>query len=99
MKRSKSEIIIDECKHKEVPSILVRVKNSLHAIFIGAIFAQVMLFAFNFGSIVIWYKNVVFIVYLITCAVLGWFVGERFIETLSMKSAEWWDLKGRWNRK
>lgn len=99
MKRSKSEIIIDESKHKEAPGFLVRLKNSLHAIFMGAILAQVMLFAFRMGSILLWYKNIFFIVYLLGCAVLGWIVGERFIETLSMKSAKWWDLKGRWNQK
>lgn len=93
-----SDIFIDESKHVTDPGSLQRLRNSLYAIAMGIIFAQVMLFAFKMGSIILWYDNVIFISFLIICAILGWVVGEKFIQTLSNKSDDWWDIWGHFRQ-
>lgn len=98
-KRNELNIKVDENNLEEDPSILQRFRNSIYAIFMGAIFAQVMLFAFRMGSLVIWYDNLIFISYLVVCAIMGWVVGERFIDYLSKKSDNWWDIWGDFRQK
>lgn len=98
-RRKKPDIVIDENTHKDVPGILQRMKHTLIAIFMGIVFAQVMLFAFGFGSVVLlWIGNIkfFFIAYLISCGILGWIVGEKFIQTLNKKIENWWDLWNYW---
>lgn len=98
-KDKNSDLFIDESKHVTAPDFFQRLRNSIYAIFMGAIFAQVMLFTFGMNSLVIWYDHLLFISFLIVCAVLGWVAGEKFIETLGKKSDEWWDLWGYFRQK
>lgn len=95
-RRSNSEIFIDESKQVAASGLFQRLKNTFMAVVMGIVFAQVMLFAFGFGSIVLWWDNIIFGSYLIICAILGWIVGEKFIQTLGKKSEDWWDLWGHW---
>lgn len=88
------EVVIDESKHTAAPSALQRIKQVLMAILIGLVFAQVMLFAFRQGSIVFyfWLYTELFVLYLVVCAVLGWFYGDKIVQTLGKKSSDWWNL-------
>lgn len=92
-------IVVDESNMVEDPTFLQRFRNSIYAIFMGAIFAQVMFFAFGMGSLVIWYDNLIFISYLVVCSIMGWVAGERFIDYLSKKSDDWWDIWGHFRQK
>lgn len=98
VKPKNSEIIIDESKHTVAPSFFQRLRNSIIATVMGIVFAQVILFAFWGGLILFWWNNMLFISYLVACAILGWIVGDRFIETLVKKSDEWWGLWGYFRR-
>jgi|AntRauTorcE11898_2_1112593.scaffolds.fasta_scaffold65127_2 hypothetical protein len=94
MKKNKHDIQIDESSHKSAPNILTRLKHTFQALGMAVILAQVLLFAFRYGSIVLWWDHAIFHIYLVVCSILGWFFGERFIETLGEKSGNWWDLGG-----
>ena len=94
--KSNSEIIIDEDTHREAPSLFTRIKNGLISVFLGAIFAQVMLWVLSPISIVLLFDEPLFIMYLAACGVIGFIVGEKFIQTLGLKSTDWFDLLGRW---
>lgn len=96
MNKNNSNISIDESKHSAVPTFFQRLRNTFIAVVMGIIFAQVVLFAFWKGSIVLWWNSYIFIIYLIFCAVMGWVIGDRFIETLGKKSSDWWNLWGYW---
>lgn len=87
-----SEPIIDENAHRPVPSFLQRLKHSGLAVGLGALLAQGILFMIGFGSIVKWYNNLIFLGFILGCAVLGYIFGERFIETLSLKTGGLWDF-------
>jgi hypothetical protein len=92
------DVIIDESTHTPVPTYFKRFKNAILAVFMGILFAQVILFAFMYGSIVLYWDNPLFILHLIFCAIMGWIAGEKFIQTLSIKSEEWW-IWNFWNLK
>ncbi|HEX6981899.1 MAG TPA: hypothetical protein VF181_03990 [Balneolaceae bacterium] len=100
-RHSSSDIFIDESKHRTAPTFFQRIRNTLAAVGMGIIFAQVLLFAFKFfvvSSVVyyFWFYPLLSIAYLIVCAVLGWIYGDKFIQTLSKESANWWNLWGYW---
>jgi len=88
----RSEPIIDQNAHRPVPSFLQRLKHSGLAVGLGALLAQGVLFMIGFGSIVKWYDNLIFLGFILGCAVLGYIFGERFIETLSLKTGALWDF-------
>lgn len=93
-----SDLIIDETKHAVAPTLFQRIKHVLMAVLMGIVFAQVMLFAFRMGSVVIYflfYPAWCFS-YLAGCAILGWIYGDNFVQTLRNKSSEWWDLWRGW---
>lgn len=90
----KHEVVIDKNKQWESPSILKRILHSLLAVFFGALLAQVMLFAFWHGSIVMYLDHLLFIPYLIGCAIFGAIYGDKFIFTLRRLISEWWNLWG-----
>ncbi|NGP77384.1 hypothetical protein G3570_12115 [Balneolaceae bacterium YR4-1] len=103
MKRNKkgsrdSDIIIDESKHREAPDFFQRLKNSLYAIVMGAVVAQIILFAFRMVGIIYFFIEYLelTIVYLSVCAILGWIYGEKFISSLGKEGANWWDLWRMW---
>lgn len=94
---NRAEVIIDESKQTTAPTIFQKIKHILTAILMGIIFAQVMLFAFMMGSIIyIWLYSELALGYLLVCAILGWFYGEKFIQTLGKESENWWDLWRGW---
>lgn len=92
-----SEITIDESSHKSVRTLFQKMRDAILALGMGVILAQIVIWAFRFGSIVMFfYKGnivypIVFLVYLAGCAILGWRDGERFIETLNMKAGGWFN--------
>lgn len=93
-----NEVVIDEDKQIKAPTFFQRIKHVIMAVFMGAIFAQVMLLAFRMGSVVIYFYLYaeLMLVYLLVCAILGWFYGEKFIQTLGKQSENWWDLWRDW---
>lgn len=95
---SNPDIIIDESKHRTAPTFFQHLRNTLAAAGMGIVFAQVMLFAFWQGSIVYYFLfyTKLSISYLIACAISGWFLGDKFIQTLRKESGNWWDLWGYW---
>lgn len=99
-KKQNSAISIDESKHRTAPTFLGRIRNALVGALMGVVFAQVMLFAFRYfvsGISVVYYflfYPLLSGAYVIICAVLGWIYGDKFIQTLSKKSADWWNLWG-----
>lgn len=98
MKPKKSEIIIDESKLKEAPTFFQRIKHVLMSVVMAIVFAQVMLFAFRMGPVVFYFMvyTKLATAYVAICAVLGWFYGEKFIQTLGKKSEPWWNLWNQW---
>lgn len=93
-----SKIVIDESKHKALPSTWQRLKNAFGSIIMGVVFAQVMSFAFRMGSVIFYFLFYLkwVIAYLLICAVLGWIYGDKFIQTLGEKSSSWWNLWNYW---
>lgn len=98
MTRNQSEIVIDESKHTSAPTVFQRIKHILMAVLMGIVFVQVMLFASRMGSVVIyfWVYTELALAYLLVCAVLGWFYGDNFVQTLGKKSEGWWNLWRDW---
>lgn len=95
--RDKFEIEIDESELRVVPGFFQRLRNAIIAVGMGIVFAQVMLFAFRFyGSVISWWNNIIFISYLIICAIMGWILGDKFSLTLREKIGDWWDLWNFW---
>ena len=80
-----SRINIDEDSLKEAPSFATRLKHAAIAIFLSALIAQGIAFILGFHSIVLWYDSLPFILFASICGILGFVVGERFIETLILK--------------
>lgn len=94
------DIKIDKSTHRPAadPTILQRIKNGVLAVLMGAVFMQILLFTFRFGSVITLFYfpfyRVVFIVYLAICGILGMIFGEDFIVALRNEGDNWWDL---WN--
>jgi hypothetical protein len=88
MGKNNSEIKIDESSHRPAPGLKTKFINSLKALFMGFILAQVILFSFGFRLILFWWDTLYLPIYLAICCILGWFYGERFIETLSKKAGD-----------
>lgn len=97
--KKQSGAVIDESKHRTVPTFFQRVKHVLMAILMSIVFAQVMLFATKTGSVVIYFLfyTEFFFLYLIVCGILGWVYGDKFVQTLGIKSDEWWNIWGDWS--
>ena len=91
-----SKIVIDESKHRKVPNFFQRLKHAVLAIMAGALFAQVVLFPFGFGSIILWYDSLLFIAYLAVCGILGAMYGEEFIFTVNKETGLFWDPWNYW---
>lgn len=93
-----SEVVIDEENQTSVPTLPQKIKHVLIAVLMGTVFAQVMLFAFRMGSVIfyLWQYTELTFAYLLICAVLGWFYGDKFIQTLGKESENWWNLWKEW---
>ena len=76
---------------------LRRCKNTLLAVGLGVLLAQVVFFVINLGSVIIWYDSILFIGYLVICGVMGFVAGDRFIERLRIYIDDWWDPKSLWH--
>ena len=82
---------IDETTHKENPGIFQRVKYGILSGLWGLALSYVILFFIPFVHFVRIYNHPLYILYIITCILLGLFFGERFIETLAVKTDDWFD--------
>ncbi|MFW6157568.1 MAG: hypothetical protein ACOC4S_01870 [Balneolaceae bacterium] len=91
-------LVIDESNHASAPTTLQLIKHVLMAAVMGVVFAQVILFAFRMGSVVIyfWLYTEWVVAYLLVCAVLGWFYGDKFIQSLGKEGENWWNLWNDW---
>lgn len=97
MRRKKSEVTIDETEHIEAPAITQRFKHALVSVGLGIILVQVYYFwgAFKSGnfslgiSVVTLFDNVYFLVYLAICAVMGWWLGQKYIERMHIWISYW----------
>lgn len=92
------EVVIDEDKHTSAPTFFQRIKHVIMAVLMGILFTQIILFAFWRGSVVIyfWLYTELALANLLVCAVLGWFYGDKFIQTLGKESENWWNLWRYW---
>lgn len=92
------DIIIAESSHRPAPTYWQRIKQVAMSVLMGMVFVQVLLFAFRMVSIAYYFLTYtkVAIAYLLSCGILGWFYGDRFIQTLGKKSEEWWNLWEYW---
>ncbi|WP_020403536.1 hypothetical protein [Gracilimonas tropica] len=84
---------IDESKMKESPGILKRLK---HALFSGLWALSLAFVLLNYFSRILFIKSLadpLLIGYILVCMVLGYLYGERFIETLAVKTDNWFDIR------
>lgn len=86
------EIVVDESKLKPAPSLFTQIKHSFVAVIIGVLLTQAILFTLGLGSIVLWWNNIITILFISVCAVMGWVFGDGFIQFLSQKTGDWWDF-------
>lgn len=84
---------IDETKIKETPGIFQRIKHGILAGLWGLALSYVVMFFIPYLHFLAVYDHPLYILYITTCVVLGGIYGERFIETLAVKTDDWFDKK------
>lgn len=84
---------IDETKHKESPGFLQRIKHAILSGLWGLALSYVILFFIPFLHFIFIYDHPLYILFLIACTIAGFFFGERLIETLAVKTDDWFDIR------
>lgn len=95
-RRGISNIEIDDSNPEPVPTLFQRFKNALFSAVLGLILVQMFFFywAVRSGtfaplSVVIFYKNIYFWVFLGICAIMGWIFGQGFVAKLKDEIETW----------
>ena len=93
MNSKNTEIKIDESKHEEVPGVGDRIKTAFLSVLLAMLLVQVYYFWGFFkgyslgpGSVFFDFGNPIF---LGVCGILGWFRGQKFVETLHVEIGRW----------
>lgn len=84
---------IDESKFRETPGVFQRVKYGILSGLWGLALSYVILFFIPFLHFISVYDHPIYIMFIITCILLGFIFGERFIETLAVKTDDWFDIR------
>lgn len=84
-----SHIKIDEDRLRKAPSFIERIKHTIISVFLGALIAQILAWPLGFGSIVLWYDELPFLIFAGIFGILGFIFGEPFIRTLTIKINDW----------
>lgn len=84
---------IDETKHKESSGFFQRVKYGILSGLWGLALSYVILYFIPFLHFIRIYDHPVYILFIIICILFGAFFGERFIETLAVKTDDWFDIR------
>ena len=89
--KDRSGINIDENSLSYEPSLATRFFYSIYAIILGIVLVQVIYFIFSrTGSVILLFDNILFLVFLTVCAILGWFTGENIIVRLKNEIGKFW---------
>ncbi len=84
---------IDETKMRESPGALQRIKYGILSGLWGLALSYVIMIFILFLHFITLYDHPVYILYILSCILLGSFYGERFIETLAVKTDDWFDIR------
>lgn len=100
-KRNRSEIKIDESRHKPKRTFLQQCRDAFIAVVLGIVLVQIVLvqlYFFYYKAGFYWhgpplvlfmYDNVFFLAWLAVCAMLGWVAGQSFVDWLNVKFKYW----------
>lgn len=93
-KGNHSELKIDENSMVAETSIVSRFLNACYAIVLGIVLVQVFYVfigskTLSVFSVVLLFDNILFLAFLVVCAVLGWIVGDNFIVWLKDEIGNW----------
>lgn len=93
-RRTHSELKIDENSMVAETSIVSRFLNACYAIVLGIVLVQVFYVfigskTLSVFSVVLLFDNILFLAFLVVCAVLGWIVGDNFIVWLKDEIGNW----------
>ena len=93
-KGNHSELKIDENSMVAETSIVSRFLNACYAIVLGIVLVQVFYVfigskTLSVFSVVLLFDNILFLAFLVVCAVLGWIVSDNFIVWLKDEIGNW----------
>jgi hypothetical protein len=84
---------IDETKMKERPPVLQRVKHGILAGLWGLALSFVLMIFIPYLHFMSVYDHPLYMAYIATCIIFGGIYGEKFIETIAVKTDDWFDIK------
>lgn len=84
---------IDETKMKETPSLTQRFKHGIIAGLWGLSLSYVLMIFIPYLHFISVYNHPIYVTYIATCVLLGGVYGERFIETLAVKTDDLFDIR------
>ncbi|MEX2479193.1 MAG: hypothetical protein WD357_12205 [Gracilimonas sp.] len=84
---------IDETKMNKSPGGFQRVKYGILSGLWGLALSYVVMIFIPFLHFISVYDHPLYIVFIVSCTLLGFLYGERFIETLAVKTGDWFDKR------
>lgn len=84
---------IDESKMRESPGVFQRIKYGILSGLWGLALSYVIMIFIPYLHLFSVYDHPFYMLYILSCILLGAFYGERFIETLAVKTDDWFDMR------